>query len=218
MGKCEISRKGRSPRELNFLRQLQVCAFPQPRRGAERGGVAGNPAPTAAPAGPQPPTLRRGRARGSGERSPPSRPPPRAPRWGPGNLPGCKTARYSRAAADARVNDRTFTFLFLLFHLLPFCFPFSFLLPFFLIFNFFLYFVCLFCFLGLFFFFFVPNLFAAWFICSRVRVISNKGYRLSSDSRTHIHTRGDSRNSPLLGDPGGQVPGRGGSSLPPVQG
>lgn len=69
MGKCEISRKGRSPRELNFLRQLQICAFPQARRGAERGGVAGKAAPTAAPA-----SLRGGRARAGGAVSPPGIP------------------------------------------------------------------------------------------------------------------------------------------------
>ena len=127
MGKCEISRKGRSPRELNFLRQLQICAFPQPRRGVEPGGVAGNPAPTAAPAGPQPPDPE---AAGFGLGLGGAASPPRGPRRGPGNLLACKTARHSRAVADALVNNRTFIFP----PPLSFLHLFFFLLIFFLIF------------------------------------------------------------------------------------
>lgn len=90
MGKCEISRKGRSPRELNFLRQLQICAFPQHGEG---------PREVVSQESPLPRRLQCGRARGSG-RAPPT--PPLAPRWGnlavrgiclPAKHPGMPMAR-----------------------------------------------------------------------------------------------------------------------------
>lgn len=131
MGKCEISRKVRSRRELNFLRQLQICAFPQPGEGPSEVVSRGSPLPR---------RLRRARgpagsdAAGRGTRG---SPPP--PRRGPGNLPACKTARYSRAMADARANNRTFIspLLFLLF---SFIFPFLFFFSFFLCFVFLVFF------------------------------------------------------------------------------
>lgn len=136
---------------------------------------------------PLPRRLRRPRSLPCGltwARGPPShsRHPSRGSPLGKENLRACKTARYSRAAVDARVNGRTFIFLFPLSSLpsvfLVFSFPFSFY-----------YFLkCLFVFYFLFsWVFFVRNFFAVWFICSRDRVISNRGYRLSSDSCTHTH-------------------------------
>lgn len=61
MGKCEISRKGRSPRELNFLRQLQICAFSQHGEG---------PSEVMSQQSPLPRRLRCGWEGGSGQGSP----------------------------------------------------------------------------------------------------------------------------------------------------
>lgn len=119
MGKCEISRKGRSPRELSFLRQLQICAVPQPRRGAEGSGIVRTPTLTAALTGP---TASQAPMR-LGSEEPFS---PGIPSGARGiHSPEKQTARYSRAVADARVKDRT-SFLFCSFFFLQILLHFSF--------------------------------------------------------------------------------------------